>query len=88
MEEREFIAIEDADGDIVEAELICELESKKEDKTYVILTTDEEIEDEVNIIVGYWNYNGEEQTFELVTDEEEIDYVHSLMDEDIKDMEV
>ena len=76
--EKDIIDIE-IDGEIKEAELICVLDSEKDDKQYAILTTDEEISDEINIIAGILHEDNDEFTIEIV-DDDEYEYVLSLMD--------
>lgn len=76
--ERNIVDIE-IDGKIEEAELICVLNSERDDKQYAILTTDKEIGEEINIIAGILREDIEGSTIEIV-DDEEYEYVISLMD--------
>lgn len=78
--ENKFIEIENELGEVEFAEIICTIESEREDKTYVILTQDEEITEEVNIIVGILTKENDETIFTEVESDEEYDYVVSLMD--------
>ena len=80
-EEREFIELFGEDGTTQKMELIGVVKSKKEDKEYLILTQDEMIDDEVNIVMAYvYEENGMDYV-EVLNDQEEINYVYSLLDE-------
>lgn len=80
-EEREFIDIIGNDGTTQKMELIGSVNSKKDDKEYLILTQDENIGDEVNIVMAYVYEEDGIDYIEVVKDQEEIDYVYSLLDE-------
>lgn len=80
-EEREFIELFGEDGTTQKMELIGVVKSKKEDKEYLILTQDEMIGDEVNIVMAYvYEENGMDY-IEVLKEQEEINYVYSLLDE-------
>jgi len=81
MEEREFIDIVGADGTTQKMELIAIVESKKDEKEYLILTQDENIGDDVNIVMAYVYEEEGIDYIEVVKEQEEIDYVYSLLDE-------
>jgi hypothetical protein len=81
MEEREFIDIVGADGTTQKMELIAIVESKKDEKEYLILTQDENIGDDVNIVMAYVYEEDGIDYIEVVKEQEEIDYVYSLLDE-------
>lgn len=80
-ENREFIDIIGDDGTTQKMELIAVVNSKKEDKEYLILTQDETIGDEVNIVMAYVYEEDGKDYIEVLKDQEEIDYVYSLLDE-------
>lgn len=80
-EEREFIDIVGADGTTQKMELIAIVESKKDEKEYLILTQDENIGDDVNIVMAYVYEEDGIDYIEVVKEQEEIDYVYSLLDE-------
>lgn len=80
-EEREFIEIENADGSVDVVELIGTIESKREDKVYAILTEDEVLGDEVSVTFGYIYEEDGKEFIDYLTDEEEIEYVNSLLNE-------
>lgn len=78
--EKEYIEIENELGETEQAEVICTIKSERDDKNYIILTQDEEIGDEVNIIVGILKEENGEKIFIEVEDDEEYEYVVSLME--------
>lgn len=80
-EEREFIDIIGADGTTQKMELIAIVESKKDEKEYLILTQDENIGEDVNIVMAYVYEEDGIDYIEVVKEQEEIDYVYSLLDE-------
>ena len=51
-EERTIVNVKDENGDVEEIEIISQISSTRDDKEYIIYTTDKQIEDEVNINVG------------------------------------
>lgn len=79
-DDKRYLQIENDAGEVEVAEIICTIKSEKEDKEYVILTQDEEIGDEVNVIIGILKDENGEKTFIEVEDDEEFNYVVSLMD--------
>ena len=80
-EEREFIDVIGDDGTKQEMELIGVVNSKRDDKEYLILTQDEEIGEEVNIVIAYAYEEDGMDYIDVVKEQEEIDYVYSLLDE-------
>lgn len=78
--EREYIEIENDFGEVEKAEIICTIKSERDDKEYVVLTQDEEIGEEVNIVVGILKEENGETTFVEVDDDSEYEYVVSLME--------
>lgn len=80
-EGREFIEIVNADGSIDTVELVGTINSKRDDKVYAILTEDEVIGEDVNVIFGYIYEEDGKEYIDYLTDKEEIDYVNSLLDE-------
>jgi len=81
MEEREFVEIVNADGSIDKVEFIGVVESKRDDKIYAILTDDKEIGEEINVTFGLIYEEDGKEYIDYLTDDEEIDYVNSLLDE-------
>lgn len=79
--ERQFIEIENLNGEIEKAEIFAEIKSKRDDKLYVLLTSDEDIKEEVKMIVGYVYEENGKMNLELVEDAEELNYVYSLVNE-------
>ena len=80
-EEREFVEIVNDDGSVEKVELIGVIESKRDDKVYALLTEDKEIGEEVNVIFGILYEEDGKEYIDYLTDDEEIDYVNSLLDE-------
>lgn len=81
MEEREFVEIVNADGSIDKVEFIGVVESKRDDKIYAILTDDKEIGEEISVTFGLIYEEDGKEYIDYLTDDEEIDYVNSLLDE-------
>ncbi len=81
MNEREFIEIENADGTIDTVELIGTINSKRDNKVYAILTSDEEIGEDVNVSFGLMYEEDGKNYIDALTDSEEIEYVVSLLRE-------
>lgn len=79
--ERQFIEVENLNGEIEKVEIFAEIESKRDDKLYVLLTSDEEIKDEVGMTVGYIYEENGKINLELVENYEELNYVYSLINE-------
>ena len=80
-EEREFVEIVNADGSIDTVEFIGTINSKRDDKVYALLTADEVIGEDVNVIFGRIYSEDGKEYIDYLTDKEEIDYVNSLLDE-------
>jgi hypothetical protein len=78
--EKRFIEIENDLGEVEVAEVICTINSEREDKTYVVLTQDEEIGEEVNVIIGTLREDDGNTLFAEVESDEEFEYVVSLME--------
>lgn len=79
--DKDIIEIIGDDGQKMDMELITVVKSKKDDKEYLVLTQDEEIGEEVNIVMAYAYEEDGEDYIEVLKDQEEIDYVYSLLDE-------
>ena len=80
-EEREFVEIVNADGTVDKVEFIGTINSKRDNKVYALLTADEVIGDEVNVTFGCIYEEDGKEYIDYLTDQEEIDYVNSLLDE-------
>lgn len=88
MDDKEFIKVIDVDGTENTYELITKINSNKDNKVYYIMTSDQEINDEVNIVIGYTYSNEDvEETSEIIMvyDDEEFNYVESLINEQVGD---
>ena len=74
-EDRTIVNVKDDNGDVEEIEIITQISSTRDDKEYIIYTTDKQIEDEVNINIGIIK----DGFLEVIEDNDEIDYVMSLI---------
>lgn len=81
IEDREFVEIVNDDGTIEKVEFIGTINSKRDDNVYVLLTADEVIGDEVNVVFGRIYEEDGKEYIDYLKDEEEINYVNSLLDE-------
>ena len=79
--DKDIIEIIGDDGQKMDMELISVVKSKRDDKEYLILTQDEVGADEVNIVMAYVYEEDGEDYIEVLKEQEEIDYVYSLLDE-------
>lgn len=84
--ERQFIEVENLNGEIEKVEIFAQVKSKRDDKVYVLLTPDEEIKEEVNMAIGYVYEENGKYNLQLVEDEEELSYVYSLLNEALKEV--
>lgn len=78
-EEREFIELENENGEIQKIEIFGEVKSERDNKVYVLFTTDEELKDEVNMTVGYIYEENDRMNLEIVENDEELNYVFDLI---------
>lgn len=78
---REFIEIVNSDGSVDNVEFIGTINSKRDNKVYALLTEDEVIGDDVNVIFGRIYEEDGKEYIDYLIDDEEIDYVNSLLDE-------
>lgn len=78
-DERQFIEVENLNGEIEKIEIFAEIKSERDDKTYVLLTNDDDIGEEVNMEVGFIYEENDRMILELVDDINEINYVYSLI---------
>ena len=85
-EERKFVEIENLNGEIEKVEIFAEINSERDNKVYVLLTPDEAIEEEVNMAVGYIYEENGKMNLELVENEEELNYVYSLINRALREV--
>lgn len=85
-EERQFIEVENLNGEIEKVEIFAEIKSQRDNKVYVLLTPDEVIEEEVNMAIGYIYEENGKMNLELVENEEELNYVYSLINNALKEV--
>lgn len=85
-EERQFVEIENLNGEIEKVEIFAEINSERDNKVYVLLTPDEAIEEEVNMAIGYIYEENGKMNLELVENEEELNYVYSLINRALREV--
>ena len=85
-EERQFVEIENLNGEIEKVEIFAEINSQRDNKVYVLLTPDEAIEEEVNMAIGYIYEENCKMNLELVENEEELNYVYSLINRALREV--
>ncbi len=85
-ESRKFVEVENQNGEIEKVEIIAELKSKKDDKVYVLLTSDEKIGEYINMAVGHIYKENGKYSLELVENQEELRYVYSLITDSLKEV--
>lgn len=85
-EERQFIEIENSNGEIEKVEIFAEIKSERDDKIYVLLTSDKEIGEEVNVTIGYIYEENGKINLELVENKEELNYVNNLINKSLKEV--
>lgn len=79
--DRQFIEVENLNGEIEKVEIFAQVKSKRDDKVYVLLTPDEEIKEDVNMAMGYIYEEKGKINLQLIENEEEFNYVLSLLNE-------
>lgn len=85
-EERQFVEIENLNGEIEKVEIFAEINSERDNKVYVLITPDEAIEEEVNMAIGYIYEENGKMNLELVENEEELNYVYSLINRALREV--
>lgn len=85
-DERQFIEVENLNGEIEKVEIFAEIKSERDNKVYVLLTTDEVIESEVNMAIGYVYEENGKMNLEIVENQEELNYVYSLINKNLKEV--
>lgn len=76
-----LIQIENADGTKFTAEIIAGVNSKKEQKKYILFVTDSSYHNPVEMSVGYIYKDKNQMNLKLVENSEELNYVYSLISE-------
>ena len=84
-EERQFIEVENLNGEIEKVEIFAKVKSQRDDKVYVLLTPDETIKENVNMTIGYIYEENGRMNLELVENQEELNYVYSLINDALKE---
>jgi len=83
--EKEFIELENENGEIQKIEIFGEVKSERDNKVYVLFTTDEELKDEVNMTVGYIYEENDRMNLEIVENDEELNYVFDLINKALEE---
>lgn len=84
-EERQFIEVENLNGEIEKVEIFAEIKSDRDNKVYVLLTPDKVIGEEVNMAIGYVYEESGKMNLELVENQEELNYVSTLINKTLKE---
>ncbi len=85
--DREFIEVINQNNEKEKIEIFAQVKSEKNNKLYVLLTPDEEINDEVNIAIATLEEKENEFYMNLVEDQEELNYVYDLIIKSLKEGE-
>lgn len=85
--DREFIEVINQNNEKEKIEIFAQVKSEKDNKLYVLLTPDEEINDEVNIAIATLEEKEHEYYMNLVEDQEELNYVYDLIIKSLKEGE-
>lgn len=85
--DREFIEVINQNNEKEKIEIFAQVKSEKDNKLYVLLTPDEEINDEVNIAIATLEEKENEFYINLVENQEELNYVYDLIIKSLKEGE-
>ena len=85
--DRKFIEVINQNNEKEKIEIFAQVKSEKNNKLYVLLTPDEEINDEVNIAIATLEEKENEFYMNLVEDQEELNYVYDLIIKSLKEGE-
>lgn len=85
--DREFIEVINQNNEKEKIEIFAQVKSEKNNKLYVLLTPDEEINDEVNIAIATLEDKDNEFYINLVENQEELNYVYDLIIKSLKEGE-
>lgn len=85
--DREFIEVINQNNEKEKIEIFAQVKSEKDNKLYVLLTPDVEINDEVNIAIATLEEKENEFYIDLVKGEEELNYVYDLIIKSLKEGE-
>ena len=85
--DRKFIEVINQNNEKEKIEIFAQVKSEKDNKLYVLLTPDEEINDEVNIAIATLEEKENEFYINLVENQEELNYVYDLIIKSLKERE-
>lgn len=85
--DRKFIEVINQNNEKEKIEIFAQVKSEKDNKLYVLLTPDEEINDEVNIAIATLEEKENEFYMNLVENQEELNYVYDLIIKSLKEGE-
>ncbi len=85
--DRKFIEVINQNNEKEKIEIFAQVKSEKDNKLYVLLTPDEEINDEVNIAIATLEEKENEFYINLVENQEELNYVYDLIIKSLKEGE-
>lgn len=83
--DRKFIEVINQNNEKEKIEIFAQVKSEKDNKLYVLLTPDEEINDEVNIAIATLEEKENEFYINLVENQEELNYVYDLIIKSLKE---
>ena len=83
--DRKFIEVINQNNEKEKIEIFAQVKSEKDNKLYVLLTPDEEINDEVNIAIATLEEKENEFYMNLVENQEELNYVYDLIIKSLKE---
>ena len=83
--DRKFIEVINQNNEKEKIEIFAQVKSEKDNKLYVLLTPDEEINDEVNIAIATLEKKDNEFYINLVENQEELNYVYDLIIKSLKE---
>ena len=85
--DRKIIEVINQNNEKEKIEIFAQVKSEKDNKLYVLLTPDEEINDEVNIAIATLEEKENEFYINLVENQEELNYVYDLIIKSLKEGE-
>lgn len=85
--DRKFIEVINQNNEKEKIEIFAQVKSEKDNKLYVLLTPDEEINNEVNIAIATLEEKENKFYMNLVENQEELNYVYDLIIKSLKEGE-
>ena len=84
--ERNFIEVENLNGEKETVEIIGEIKSERDDKLYALVTPDKTLGDEISIVVVQVIEKEDNINLEFVENQEELNYVYSLINKKLNEV--